>query len=543
MIRIIGAVCVLLALAPDVQGQEQEVELADGSRAWSTPGEQRGWFAPSTPADVGEYLAGLAGKFDVVTLDTLSWIDGGSVEPDSALPVLLARVRRPSEATGQRLRVLVLAGQRGDDLSGTEVSLQIIRELVLGEIGALLDDLEIAFIPAANPWGLLWWTAAEPSGVDQALDHTLLRSPATRGVHDLVADWRPHLVVELREIGPMVYRVQAGLARHPNVDPDLIRYGRFYLLPHVANELSRASVTFREYVAVGPDSATFETPLMGAAALPDGAFLTPGQLGAEHAGNAFSLGGSLSIMLGVTSMGGVDGLVERVQLLYQSVGYLLEVAAAQAEGLLEFDESPPPALSLRHDHVLNEQQPELVWMVWNERGQIVQQTTDRWRSVVRRKLALPIPAAWVIEPAGREWAELVAAHGFRVERLSRGESLKVGSYRIGAIAALPPDLGNELPLESAPDGTNLLVHGERDFPEGAWIVRADQPGIRLLFTLIEPWSLDAPLGREAGAGEDGPENPSTLEMYPVHRIGVVEPLESLRTEPADFGAAQAGPAD
>lgn len=543
MIRIVGAACFLLVLASNVRGQEQDVEIADGNRAWSTPGEQRGWFAPTTPADMGEYLAGLAGTFDAVTLDTLSWVDGGSVEPDSALPVLLARLRRPTPADDQRLRVLVLAGQRGDDLSGTEVSLQIIRELVLGDIGALLDDMEIAFIPAANPWGLLWWVADEPSGLDQTLDHAELRSPATRAVHDLAASWRPHLVVELREMGPMVYRVQAGLPKHPNVNPDLARFGRFYLLPHVANELSRASVTFREYVAVGPDSGSFNTPLMGAAALPDGAFLTPGQLGADRAGNAFTLGGSLSIMLGVTSLGGVDGLVERVQLLYQTLGYLLEVAAAQAEGLLEFDESAPPALSLRHDHAVDEEQPKLVWMVWNERGQIVQQTTDRWRAAVRRKLALPIPAGWVIEPTGREWAELVAAHGFQVERLNRDESLEVGSYRVGATASLPPDLGDDLPLESAPDGTNLLVRGERSFAEGAWIVRADQPGFRLLFTLIEPWSQDAPLGREAGAREDGREDRPALEMYPVHRIGAPESMESLRTEPAEFAAARADSAD
>jgi hypothetical protein len=540
MTRSVAALFLLLVFPAILCAQE---EVVGEDRDWATPGEERGWFAPTTPADMGEYLAGLAATFGVVTLDTLTWVDGGVVEPDSALPVLLAGVRRPSTGDDPRLRVLVLAGQRGDDLSGTEVSLQIIRELVLGEIGALLDDVELAFVPAANPWGLLWWVPDEPSGVDQTLDHSALRSPATRAVHDLAARWRPHLVIELREIGPAVYRVQAGLPKHPNVDPDLANYGRFYLLPHVANELARASVTFREYVAVEPDSEGLGTPLLGAAALPDGAFLTPGQLGAERAGNSFSLAGSLSIMLGVASLGGADGLVERVQLLYQSLGYLLEVAAAQAEGLLEWEEEPPPeALALRHGYVSDEQRPDLVWLVWNERGQIVQETTDRWHSVVRRKLALPLPAAWVIEPAGRDWAELIAAHGFRVERLTRDENLTVDSYPVGLIEALPEDLGADLPLDSAPDGSNLLVRAEHDFPVGSWLVRPDQPGSRLLFTLIEPWSQDAPLGREAVGDTDGENGSTELEMYPVYRIPPDAPLGSLRTEPAEFGA-RAGSAD
>jgi hypothetical protein len=541
MIRIAGALCLLLSMVEAGYGQD---EVIQPGRDWATPGEERGWFAPTTPADLGEYLNGLAESFDVVTLDTLAWVDGGSVEPDSALPVLLAGLRKSAPANGQRLRVLVVAGQRGEDLSGTEVSLQIIRELVLGEIGALLDELEIAFVPAANPWGLLWWIPDEPSGVDLTRDHSLLLSPATRGIHDLVTRWRPHLVVELREIGPSLYRVQAGLPKHPNVDPDLTSYGRFYLLPHVANELARANVTFREYVSVEPESEGLGTPLLGADALPAGSFLSPGQLGADRAGNSLSLAGSLSIMLGVASMGGVDGLPERVQLLYQSVGYLLEVAAAQAEGLLKWVDQAPPALSLRHRYEVDEQKPDLVWLVWNDRGQIVQQTTDRWRSIVRRTLVLPLPAGWLIEPSGREWAELVASHGFEVEHLSRDEDVEVGSYPVGVIATLPPDLGADLPLDSAPDGSNLLVRGERKFPQGAWLVRADQPGARLLFTLIEPWSQDAPLGSESVHGATtGAQSPGKPGVYPVHRIEAVTSLGSLRTEPAELGATQAGPAN
>ena len=541
MTRIAGALCLLLSMVGYAYGQEEVIEAG---RDWATPGEERGWFAPTTPADMGEYLTGLAQSFDAVTLDTLAWVDGGSVEPDSALPVLLAGLRKPGPAAGPRLRVLVVAGQRGEDLSGTEVSLQIIRELVLGEIGALLDVLDIAFVPAANPWGLLWWIPDEPSGVDPTRDHSRLRSPATWGIHDLVARWRPHLVVELREIGPSVYRVQGGLPRHPNVDADLAKYGRFYLLPHVANELARASVTFREYVSVVPESEGLGTPLLGADELPEGAFLSPGPLGADVAGNSLSLAGSLSIMLGVASMGGVDGLPERVQMLYQSVGYLLEVAAAQAEGLLEWDDPVPAVLSLRHRYEVDEQSPNLVWLVWNDRGQIVQETTDRWRPIVRRTLVLPTPAAWLIEPAGREWAELVAGHGFEVERLRRDEDVDVASYPVGVIATLPPDLGADLPLDSAPDGSTLLVRGEREFPEGAWLVRADQPGARLLFTLIEPWSQDAPLGSESDPGvPTDVESPVEGGVYPVHRVEAGTSLGSLRTEPAELGATQASPAN
>ena len=197
-----------------------------------------------------------------------------------------------------------------------------------------------------------------------------------------------------------------------------------------------------------------------------------------------------------------------------------------------------PAMSLRHTFRPDPDRPELVWLVWNDRGQVVQETTDLWHPLVRRQLALPVPAGWVIDPAGREWAALAASHGFRVERLRRAESLAVASYPVGATADLPADIAAELPLDAAPDGSGLLVRGVRRFPEGAWLVRADQPGARLLFALLEPWSQDAPYGRETR--EDAAEE---LSWYPVHRVEPGTHLESLLTEPAELAPDGAEPTD
>ena len=534
----VAAVLLLFVYPFSASGLRAQDSAADASRRWPTPGEKRGWFAPTTPVESGEYLTSLAIGMEEVSVDTLARVDGGEVQPDSSLPVLAVSVRRPPAPEEERLRVLVLAGERGDALSGTEVSLQLVRELVFGDIGGLLESIELVVVPSVNPWGLLWWMRDEPSGVDPSRDHGHLRSPATRAVHDLVARWRPHLIIELAEVGPSVYRVQAGLAKHPNVALDLARVTRFYLLPHVANELSQASVTFRELVAVEPEGDFIGAPLRGADGLPEDAWLTPGPMSVRHATNAFSLGGSATIMLAVASMGGVEGLPERVQLLYQSVGYLLQVAAGQAAVLLDRAAEDPVALSVRQTWVRDPERPNLTWLVWNDRGQIVQQTTDRWRSVVRRQLALPVPAGWLIEPSGLEWVELAAAHGFTVERLERKARVAVGSYMIGVTAALPGELSEELPLDSAPSGSALIVQSEKEFPEGSWLIRSDQPRIRLLFTLVEPWSQDAPLGRESHGAHD----PDRLETYPVHRIDDAGELSALRTEVVrGAGDAAAGP--
>jgi hypothetical protein len=142
-----------------------------------------------------------------------------------------------------------------------------------------------------------------------------------------------------------------------------------------------------------------------------------------------------------------------------------------------------------------------------------------------------VPAAWVIEPQGREWVALVRSHGFEIERLSRAASLEVGAYPAGAAARLPAGIADDLPLDSAPDASRLLMQVRRDLPVGSWVVRSTQPGVRLLFTLLEPWSEDAPLSREPDAAHGPDDRVAAVGggPYPVYRIA--EPvLERLQTE-------------
>ncbi|HSM60650.1 MAG TPA: hypothetical protein VK849_07615, partial [Longimicrobiales bacterium] len=134
--------------------------------------------------------------------------------------------------------------------------------------------------------------------------------------------------------------------------------------------------------------------------------------------------------------------------------------------------------------------------------------------------------------------DLVRLHGFEVERLSRPVSVEARAYPGGAPDRVPADMAGGLPLDAAPDASSFLVRIRREFPAGTWVVRSAQPGFRLLFTLLEPWSEDAPLGREGKTirrhGDAGPE--ARTGLYPVYRVDA-DALDRLLTE----GAPQVSP--
>jgi hypothetical protein len=281
-------------------------------------------------------------------------------------------------------------------------------------------------------------------------------------------------------------------------------------------------------------------------ALSPEAYLTAGPLGADRAHNSFALAGSLGLMLGVGSMAGPEGLGSRVDLLYRALKALLEVTGGRGDELrkrvdatLAAPLSGPPdsggdsatVLTLRFDHAAVADGTELTWLVWSEYGNIMRQTTDRWRPAVRRDLMIPVPAAWLIEAGATEWADLVRAHGFEVKRLTGNVRVVASGYTVGLPDSLSAGPSESTSGGSVPDASSFLVTEEREFAAGSWIVRSNQRRARLLFTVLEPWSQDAPLGEGAAPVQlpATPRGAAGSSLHPVFRIDA-RTLARLETE-------------
>ncbi len=475
-----------------------------------TPAEAAGWLASTPPDSALPWLERLAADPGArLRVDTLAVIPAAGAA-SAAIPVAFLPPPRGRAAPGAetgggaegRLRVLVVGGQHGDERAGYEVALRLARDLAAGPLAPLREALDVAVVPVLNPVGMRLGTREDGAGIDPNRDHVTLSSPAVRALWELYARWRPHVVLDLHEMGPSPYAAQVGIPTHPNADPDLVELARYRLLPHVVRRLAAANVRFHEYVAVHPDPAG--PPVAGA-----DTFVSLAPIAANNARNAFTLAGSLGLLLETASGGEVDGLRERSDRLHLMATAFLEVVAGLADEVRDAvgrgaQEEPSPLLALRARNAPDPERPYLLWQRWNLRGVAVPDTLAPWRPRVERLAALPVPAAWAIRPEARDLAALAALHGIRVERLTAPARVRVGVYR---------DPGAPVPRE-------------RTLEPGTWIVPADQRGQRLAFTLLEPGSEDGWFG--AAAPVTG--HPAGAEP-PVVRIG--RPLPQLRSEPAD----------
>jgi hypothetical protein len=451
----------------------------------STPAEQAGYLAFTAADEVIPFLTALAEAAGGFELDTLAVLNDGT---GVVVPVPIARIP-VSSAPGESgpVRVLILASQHGTERAGLEVGLRIIRDLVDGDLGPLRRTLDVRVVPMTNPLGIIRRTIGAAGGIDLDDDHVALAAAETRAIWAEVVDWRPHLVLDLHELGPSEYTVQIGAPTHPNVNADLVTFARYYMLPQVANRLARADIRFHESVVAWTENA-------------EQTYYTPAPLDAGYARNAFALAGAVSFLVETSSSRDIMGLEERTERMYVATRAFLEAATLLADDLTRVVEHasalPDTTLSIMARFAATASDSRLSWVQLNDRGLRVRAMLSPWFPSVEVDAELSIPAGWMIDGSGIELIGSLMAHGFEVERMAEPVDRSVQIYPACPEVAADSSIGQS---------------ETRRFPAGAWWVPADQPGARLLFTIVEPWSEDGWIATTADfdCGRD---------TYPVYRV-------------------------
>ncbi|MFQ5746088.1 MAG: M14 family zinc carboxypeptidase [Gemmatimonadota bacterium] len=476
-----------------------------------TPAEAAAYLRYTRPDSVASFLGRLSSGPARLSVErigrTAPFELDGRVE---AQDILVAGFDRADTTAGPtRPRVLILASQHGDEPSGTEAALRLLRDLALGDLSSLREAMDVRVVPLVNPAGSAWNVRRNEQGIDPNRDHLRLRSPEVEAIHRLFARWRPHVVLDLHELGPSVYDAQIGLPTHPDADPVLLELGRFYLLPYVANELARRNLTFHEYVTAEPVPPELEETAEATGGADTLGYYTLAPITANNARNAFALEPAVTYLVEVTSSRGIEDLARRTEIQYTVARAFLEViaawadevvrrvGAARAADLAPPREGPAPLTTLRAERVPDPDRPNLTWRVRSELGPVTVRTTDRWRPLVRPTLQITRPAAWLLDPEEIELATLLLRQGFELQKLTAPAVLLAGEYPVR-----PDSLRG--------DAGALLRWRRREFRAGSWLVLSSQPGAARLAVLIEPYSADGwyAAGYPSGAGD----------VYPVRRV-------------------------
>ncbi|MEW6338177.1 MAG: M14 family zinc carboxypeptidase [Acidobacteriota bacterium] len=162
-------------------------QAAAQSPTWQLPADHRALTRTVSFSEMEALLKSLDAKGPATV----------SVEGTSAGGRALYLVRLSRSAT-PAWRVLFYAQQHGDEVSGKDALLFLIRD-VAARPELLPGDVDAWIMPMVNPDGAEAGTRRNSAGVDLNRDHIALTQPETRALHAVARRVRPHLAVDCHE--------------------------------------------------------------------------------------------------------------------------------------------------------------------------------------------------------------------------------------------------------------------------------------------------------------------------------------------------------
>lgn len=99
----------------------------------------------------------------------------------------------------KKARVIVVAGQHGDEYNPVKSVLTLSRQLSSGSRDDLLRGCVVIVAPMVNPDGIAAHRRSNASGADINRDWLDRRTRETQYIHSIIKTWRPHLIIDAHE--------------------------------------------------------------------------------------------------------------------------------------------------------------------------------------------------------------------------------------------------------------------------------------------------------------------------------------------------------
>ena len=387
------------------------------------------------------------------------------------------------------LRILFYAQQHGDEVSGKDALLYLLRD-VAREPDLLPSDVDLWVLPMVNPDGAEAGMRKNANGADLNRDHMVLEQPETRALHRVVRRERPHLAVDCHEFTrDSAERRRRGVLAWPDITMDGV--GNPLLDPAVvaaaqrwvdesAAPLAAAGHTFFRYTVGGlpPDeeqrhsAPDLDSGLTAVGAYGGLSFIVEAAVRRAAPDPAADLASRVDAYLVL--------LWRFLRDQSHRTGDLAAVESARRRPLPSFIPTNylwvNPGMSVTEFPLLE-----------TATGRTIRVPTANLMTTMAVKTAVPTPLGYVVEPAAAaDFAELLERHGISFETIAAPRDVRAERCTLLRIEDDFDDVysryeGRQIVRREAAAGTTL--------PDGTlWVPLAGEDAVRTAL-LLEPTTL------------------------------------------------------
>lgn len=455
-------------------------------RMIETPLERTNYDQWTTHSQVASFTEELAARSDVITHEIM----GTSVE-GREIPYLKVSSGEFGENRDDKLVVLIFGQQHGNEPSGNDAVLAMLRDFAEGYRHDLLDHMDILFVPQVNPDGAEVPQRRNAENVDLNRSHLILDGEEVRHLRELFHIWEPEVTVDVHQYQPWtsswidhgyirLFDEQYGLPTNVNVPEPIRDLGEEEFLPYVDTYLEEKGYTFHNYLVGDPDQIRYSTSSIndgrqGLAILNTFSLILEGRRAREHNENIpHRKQGQIAALEGLLefSRNYKDELMERVRSSREQVRqgeveqFILTMGREQTGEPLTI-----PVLEVHEDEDGNYRE-----------GDTITVDIDNYYPRVVPERATTMPEGYIVPSDEQELITLLHDHRVEMQELTGGETYQVEVFTI-------TDFVEEV-FESPtmiPEGS--FSHTEYQAGEGDVYVPVDQLRGLMVATALEPQSM------------------------------------------------------
>ncbi|WP_299011774.1 M14 family zinc carboxypeptidase [uncultured Shewanella sp.] len=146
-----------------------------------------------TAAEVEHVLYELASKDKRIHVESIGY-------SDNKQPIVKVSLTSAKQAaTKAKVKLVITAGQHGDEPSGTLAILSFLKELSGKKDDNLLNNIDIVIIPLVNPDGWDKETRENGKGININADYVSLKTPEARAVVSVINTESPNVLLDIHE--------------------------------------------------------------------------------------------------------------------------------------------------------------------------------------------------------------------------------------------------------------------------------------------------------------------------------------------------------
>ncbi len=234
-------------------------QITINSHQLLTPLENSGFTRLTSHTELMSYF----NKIDSLSTKVTSKTIGKSVEGRDIPVIMITEDETFGSQRSNKPIVLIFAQQHGNEPSGKEAALIVIRELAAGSLQDLLQYLDVMIVPMVNPDGAEKGKRRNANNMDLNRNHVILSEPEVFALHQLFLKWMPEVTLDVHEYNAISKQwISYGFIKDAeqmldrvsnlNIAPSIIKFSSDVFIPEVGELIEKDGFRFHRYIVGAP---------------------------------------------------------------------------------------------------------------------------------------------------------------------------------------------------------------------------------------------------------------------------------------------------